>query len=247
MYCEWIQAEGSDNDHRLLYLHGGSWMAGGVAEYRPLLSRISAATGCVVLGVDYRLAPEHPFPAGLEDCRRAFDWIRAYGPTGEGPARRRFVAGDSAGGNLALALLQSLKQDGETLPDAVAAISPATDFLVTGKSAQSKIDVDPVIRATNLPAIAKYYCPGQALDHPLISPLYGNLAGLPPTLVQVGEWETLLDDSVQYAERAKRQGSDVRLSVWNGMPHVWHVFAPELAEAVRAIDELGAFFRSFVR
>ena len=145
--CEWLLAKGADPDRRLLYIHGGGWTSGGLESHRPLSARLSAATGCAVLAVDYRLAPEHPFPAGLDDCIATYAWLRANGPNGAGPARSVFVAGDSAGGNLTLALLLALSQRNLPLPNAAVPISPATDFLATGESFRTRAERDPIIDA----------------------------------------------------------------------------------------------------
>ena len=138
--CEWLLAKGANPDRRLLYIHGGGWTAGGLDSHRPLSARISAASGCAVLAVDYRLAPEHSFPAGLDDCVATYRWLRENGPNGAAPARSLFVAGDSAGGNLTLALLHALKQRGLPLPNAAVPISAATDFLGTGDSWRTRAE-----------------------------------------------------------------------------------------------------------
>lgn len=244
--CEWLLAKGADPDRRLLYIHGGGWTAGGLDSHRPLSARISAATGCAVLAVDYRLAPENPFPAGLDDCIATYGWLRANGPSGAGPARSVFVAGDSAGGNLTLAVLLALKQRRLPLPNAAVPISAATDFLATGESFRTRADRDPIIDAgpEGIRMLGAIYLQGRAKpEDPLASPLYGDLSGLPPLLIQVGDAEVLLDDSTRLAEKAKQAGVDATLEVWPEMPHVWHAFAPFLPEATRAIDQIGAFVR----
>jgi len=244
--CEWLRARGADPDRRLLYIHGGGWTAGGLDSHRPLSARISEATGCAVLAVDYRLAPEHPFPAGFDDCVAAYRWLRENGPEGARAARSVFVAGDSAGGNLTLALLLGLKQRGLPLPDAAIPISPATDFLATGDSYRTRAESDPIIKGgpDAIRLLAAAYLQGRAKpDDPLASPLHGDFAGLPPLLVQVGDAEVLLDDSTRVAEKARKAGVDVTLEVWPEMPHVWHAFAPFLPEASEAIEHIGAFVR----
>ncbi len=244
--CEWIRAKGSDPDRRLLYIHGGGWTAGSLDSHRPLSARISAATGCSVLAVDYRLAPEHPFPAGLDDCVATYQWLRANGPSGAAPARSSFIAGDSAGGNLTFATLLACKERGIALPNAAIPISAATDFGATGASFQSRADKDPIIPSdpNGIRLLAHVYLQGKAEPlSPLASPLYGDLAGLPPLLIQVGDAEVLLDDSTRIAERAKQAGVDATLEVWPEMPHVFHAFAPFLPEATQAIERIGAFVR----
>jgi acetyl esterase/lipase len=244
--CEWLLAPGADPERRLLYIHGGGWTSGGLESHRPLSARISAATGCAVLAVDYRLAPEHPFPAGLDDCIAAYRWLRENGPGGAAPARSVFVAGDSAGGNLTLALLLALKQRALPLPNAAVPISPSTDFLATGDSFRTRAERDPILTMgpEGLRMLSLVYLQGRAKpEDPLASPLYGDFRGLPPLLFQVGDAEVLLDDSTRAAERARAAGVDVTLEVWPEMPHVWHAFAPFLPEATRAIEQLGAFVR----
>jgi monoterpene epsilon-lactone hydrolase len=245
--CEWLLASGSDPHSRLLYIHGGGWTAGGLDSHRPLSARLAAATGCAVLAADYRLAPEHPFPAGLDDCLAAYGWLRANGPHGAAPAQSLFVAGDSAGGNLMLALLLALKQRGETLPNAAVPISPATDFTASGDSWRTRAAHDPILTmgADGIRMLASIYLQGRALPQdPLASPLFGDFRGLPPLLFHVGDAEVLLDDSVRAAEKASKAGVDVTLEVWPEMPHVWHAFAPFLPEATRAIERIGAFVRA---
>jgi acetyl esterase/lipase len=244
--CEWLLAKGADPDRRLLYIHGGGWTAGGLDSHRPLSARISAATGCAVLAVDYRLAPEHPFPAGLDDCIATYRWLRENGPNGAAPARSLFVAGDSAGGNLTLVLLLASKQRGLPLPNAAVPISPATDFLGQGESWRTREEREPIIRggADGIRMLSQVYLQGRAKpEDPLASPLYGDFRGLPPLLFHVGDAEVLLDDSTRAAEKAKQAAVDVTLEVWPDMPHVWHAFAPFLPEASQAIERIGAFVR----
>ncbi len=241
--AEWVTTPASDPNRRLLYIHGGSWIAGGLPGYRPLASRIAEAAQCAVLLIEYRLAPEHPFPAGLDDCITAYQWMREHGPNGVGDATHHFVAGDSAGGNLTLASLLALRDRSESLPDAVVAISPATDLTGSGESTVTRAKVDPIIDGARVAATASVYCKGCDLKDPLVSPLFGDLHGLPRLLIHVGDAETLLDDSRRFAAKAEADGVDVTLEVWPEMPHVWHVFAPVLQESSDAIEHLGAFLR----
>jgi monoterpene epsilon-lactone hydrolase len=244
--CEWLLAPGADANRRLLYIHGGGWTAGGLDSHRPLSARLSGATGCAVLAVDYRLAPEHPFPAGLEDCIASYRWLCEHGPEGAAPARSVFVAGDSAGGNLTLALLLALKQRGLPLPNAAVPISPATDFLASGDSWHTRAARDPILTMgpEGIRMLSAAYLQGATTpEDPLASPLYGDFRGLPPLLFHVGDAEVLLDDSTRAAEKASKAGVDVTLEIYPDMPHVWHAFAPFLPEATRALEQIGAFVR----
>lgn len=241
---EWVVAGGADPRRRVLYIHGGSWVSGSLAGYRAFVSRISRASGAAVLSADYRLAPEHPFPAGLEDCVAAYQWMRKHGPEGEEPVEAAFLMGDSAGGNLALASLLKLRDSGLPLPAAVVALSPATDFTCGSPSLVSRAAVDPIINPQVLPALIPVYLGADTPpDHPYASPLFGDYRGMPPMLLQVGDAEVLLDDAVRVAERARAQGCDATLQVWDGMPHVFQGFAPFLPDASDAIEKIGAFIQ----
>ncbi|MBZ9557070.1 MULTISPECIES: alpha/beta hydrolase [unclassified Modicisalibacter] len=224
---------------RLLYLHGGSWMAGSPASHRPLTARLARACRAEVIAVDYRLAPEAPFPAGLEDCLDAWQWLCDSYPQG-----RLLLAGDSAGGNLTLACLNVLKQEQRRMPDAAMAFSPATDLNWESDSLHRKARVEAILDPDLLPLISQFYLgptPAAKTDDPRVSPLEGDLTGLPPTLIQCGEAEILLDDSRRYAEQAQQSGSPVTLSLWDDMPHVFVGFAPLLAPANRALEEIAEF------
>lgn len=241
----WITTPRSDPGRRLLYLHGGSWMAGRVSVYLPHIARIAEATACTVLAIDYRLAPEFPFPASLEDCIAAHGWMREYGPKGKAPAQKYYLAGDSAGGNLALATLLGIKDRGMPLPDAVVALSPATDLTWRGESLTTHALADPALNAILMPLITNVYLQGrEEAGAPLVSPLFGDLRGLPPLLLQVGDAEILLSDSTRFADRARAAGVDVELEVYPHMPHVFQGFAPFLPEAVGALERIGVFCRN---
>lgn len=240
--CEWVIAPNSDANKRLLYIHGGSWMAGSPASHRSATSALAELSGCSVLAVAYRLAPESPFPAGLNDCTAAYRWLEANGPEGEAKATALFVAGDSAGGNLSLSLLQVLKQLGLAQPNAVAALSPATNLHQPYPSVQANKDIDPIINADLLPLVIANYLQGADASNPLVSPVLGELGELAPTLVQTGEREVLLDDSRYYAEKAAKQGGKVILELWPEMPHVFQGFSPFLPEATQALENIAEFF-----
>jgi len=239
---EWVSAEGASSDATIYYLHGGGHAIGSIESHRGLISRISKASGARAFAIDYRLAPENPYPAGLEDSVKVYRWLLAHGI----PPSRIVIAGDSAGGNLALATLLALKDAGEPLPAATVLLSPWTDLTGSGDSMQTRADVDPMIMADPAHLTARQYAGDTPLDHPLVSPLFGDLSGLPPMLIHVGDYELLLDDSTRLADRAKQAGVDVTLEVWPEMIHVWHFFAPMVPEATEAIEVIGKFIRSHV-
>jgi epsilon-lactone hydrolase len=234
-----ITMPGSDRSRHVLYLHGGAYAIGSPSCYRHLTWRIAAAARACVLAVDYRLAPEHPFPAALHDAVAAYRWLLA-----EGAAPRQVVVmGDSAGGGLTLAVLLKLRDDGLPLPGAAVALSPWTDLAATGASLARNAKADPMLLADLVPSLARQYLAGADPRHPYASPLYGDPAGLPPTLFHVGSDEILHDDAVRMADKMRAAGCRVELEVWPRMPHVWHLFAPVLPEAHRAIRRIGAFVR----
>lgn len=240
--CEWVLAPGADPDLRLLYLHGGGWVSGSGGNYLPLAADISAAAGCAVLLPDYRLAPEHPFPAGLEDCVAAHDWLVANGPTGPGPAKATFIAGDSAGGNLTLATLLALRDRKRPLPSGGIPLSAATDFTLASDSL--KTVHDPIISARTMPEFRERYLDKSDPRNPLASPVFGDYHGIPPLLIQVGEHEMLRDDSVRVAKKAASDGIRVKLEVWPGMVHVFQIRG--LPESREAIQHIAEFMRTHV-
>lgn len=238
--CEWVLAPGADPETRLLYLHGGGWVSGSGGNYLPLAADISLAAKCVVLLPDYRLAPEHPFPAGLNDCVAAHDWLVANGPAGAKPAKATFIAGDSAGGNLTLATLLALRDRKRPMPAGGIAISAATDFTLTSESLKSVHD--PIISARTMPEFRQRYLGRTDPHNPLASPVFGNYRGIPPLLIQAGEHEMLRDDSIRVAKKARADGIDVKLEVWPGMVHVFQI--RNLPESREAIEHIGEFIRS---
>lgn len=242
---EWVVADNSHPDRRLLYLHGGSWMSGSPDGYRPLAGRLARATGYSVFVADYRLAPEHPFPAGLEDCVRACQWIREQGPRGASKAREVVIGGDSAGGNLVLSTCLKLKDAGDELPGAVIVLSPATDLTWASPSLRTAAEVDPILRPDRLSLVSEAYVQGAAsMEHPYVSPVFGDFSGLERMLIQVGDREVLLDDARRLEDTAKSQGVTVDLQIYEGMPHVFQLFAPTVAAAADAIARIGDFVRS---
>ncbi|WP_010584801.1 alpha/beta hydrolase fold domain-containing protein [Schlesneria paludicola] len=243
--CEWVVAPGADPDVRLLYLHGGGFVSGAGGFYLPLAAHLSATAQCAVLLPDYRLAPEHPFPAGLDDCVRAHDWMVANGPSGPSPAHSTFIAGDSAGGNLTLATLLAIRDRHLPLPAGAIAISPCTDW--TFQSDSLKTVDDPIISARTMPVFRDHYLGTADQRDPLASPVFGDFRGLPPLLIQAGEHEMLRDDSIRVAKKARADGGSVRLEIWPGMFHVFQSHEPLLPEARIAINQIGEFIRAHGR
>ncbi len=235
--AEWIVPPGVENDRVVLYLHGGGYVMGSIVTHRAMIARIARAAKARALALDYRLAPEHPFPAAVEDATAAYRWLLAQGYK----PGKIVIAGDSAGGGLVLAALLSLKDSGEPMPAGAVPISPWTDMEGTGDSVTSGKINDPMVDKEGLLGMAKKYVGEHDPRNALASPLHGDFHGLPPLLIQVGGAEILLDDATRVAERAKKAGVKVDLEVWPDMIHVWHVFAKILPEGQQAIDKIGAF------
>lgn len=240
MPCEWVVAPGVDPDLRLLYLHGGGYVSGSGANYLPLAAHISAAAQCAVLLPDYRLAPEHRFPAAIEDCIRAHEWMIASGPYGPAPAKVTFIAGDSAGGGLTLATLLALRDRRRPLPVAGMPLSACTDLTLASESMRS--EDDPICSARCMPVFVDLYLGEADPRNPLASPVFGDYTGIPPLLIQVGEHEMLRDDSVRVAAKARSDGVEVKLEVWPGMVHVFQIRG--LPESREAIEHIAGFMRS---
>ena len=239
---EWVTVAESDPDRRLLYVHGGGYVIGSPVTHRRLCEGIARAGGCAVLNLDYRLAPEHPFPAAVDDAVSGLRFIQEHGPNGGGAADAVFVAGDSAGGGLTLAALLAARDRGVDRPNAAIGISAWTDLAITGETIQTRADADPLLTdASMIRNMAGAYLGGAEPTDPLASPLYADYAGLPPLLLQVGDAEVLLSDTTRVAERARAAGVDVVEEVWDEMFHVWHAFAPMLPEGQQAIDRIGEF------
>ena len=245
---EWVSAPGADPDRRLLYFHGGGYVVGAPETRRDLAGRISAASGCVVLTAGYRLAPEHPFPAAVDDAWDALRFIRASGPSGQSPARALFIGGESAGGGLTLATLVATRDAGEPMPDAAVTLSAWTDLAISGESMQTRATADPMITdLTGLREMIDAYLGGADPRAPLASPLYADLSGLPPLLMQVGDDEVLLSDTTAVAEKARAAGVEVTEEVWPEMFHVFQSYASVLPEAQQAVERIGEFLKAHVK
>jgi epsilon-lactone hydrolase len=234
---EWIVPDVPLQQGMILYVHGGGWTLGMHNHERRMLARMCQATNVCALAVDYRLAPEQPFPGALEDCVAAYRWLSHAGTS----ARNIVVVGTSAGGNLIVAMLMSLRDAGDPLPAAAVGISPMIDLAGTGES--FRVDKDPAHSVRFVLAMARHYAGGQDARLPLLSPFYGDLRGLPPLLIQVGGDEILLSDATRLRDSARRAGVDARLVVWPGMWHGWHLFGRYLPEAEQAVNDISAFVR----
>ena len=236
---EWITTPEAAHERAIYYLHGGGYVMGSMNTHREMISRLSRAAGARALAIEYRLAPENPFPAAVEDSTAAYRWLLS---TGVDPARL-VIAGDSAGGGLTVATLVALRDAGAPLPAAAVCLSPWVDMEGLGESMTTRAEADPMIQRESLLQTAKAYLGDVHVRTPLAAPLYADLRGLPPLLIQVGTAEMLLDDATRLAERAKSAGVDVALEVWDDMFHVWQFFAGMLPEGQQAIDRIGEFIR----
>lgn len=237
--AEWIVPSGAPSDKVMLYFHGGGFRLGSIASHRDLIARIAVASGLRALAIDYRLAPEHLFPAALDDATAAWEWLERQGFE----PGSIVLAGDSAGGNLAIAAMIDRKRRGCDLPAAAVLMSPWTDLAATGASYESRAKADPIHQRSMILALAKGYLGAQGDPrNPLASPLYADLAGLPPLLVQAGDRETVRDDSTMLADKARAAGVEVELQLWDGMIHVFQMF-PEIPQAAEAIASISAFLR----
>ena len=237
--AEWFVAQGGDEQRVVLYVHGGGYVMGSTESHRCMLERLAVAIDGRVLALNYRLAPEAPFPAPIDDTVAAYRWLREQGVS---PSRIA-IAGDSAGGGLTIAALVALREADEPMPACGVPISPWVDMEGAGESMQTRAAVDPMVQREPLLQIAGTYLGGADPRSPLASPLHADLSGLPPLLIQVGDAETLLDDSTRIAPLLEAAGVDVTLEVWDEMIHVWHLFAPMLDKGQEAIDRIGSYVR----
>jgi monoterpene epsilon-lactone hydrolase len=244
LQADWLTpAAGSEDrsaDARLLYLHGGGYICGSFASHRGLVGNLAQACGLPTLMPEYRLAPENPFPAALEDALAVYRHLLAEGV----PPHRLVLGGESAGGGLVIATLLALRDEGLPLPAAAFVLSPWTDLAATGGSLQTRAKQDPWFKPEGVIPAAAHYVGNGSPTNPLISPLYGDLAGMPPLLIHVGDYEILRDDSTRLAEKAQAAGVDVTIRVWEGMWHVFQTLAARVPEARESVDEVGAWVQS---
>jgi len=250
--AEWVLAPGIDVSRRVLYIHGGAFIAGSPNSHRTITSRFSEVANAAVLAIDYRLMPENPRARGIEDCRTAYRWILANGPAEQGPPSRLFLGGDSAGGNLSLVMAAWARDQKLRAPDAVVAMSPLTDSRYSGPSIRNNLLTDtmlgplfgallkfPKVILSWIFVLENRFLPG----NPDVSPVYGDLSNLPPTLLQVSESEMLLDDARRYVNKARKAGSPVYLQSWAGLLHVWQIYYPDVPEASQAWDRIDEFLK----
>jgi len=238
--CEWLTPRGCEDAPLLYYLHGGAYLMGSPGTHRKMVSHLAREAGVRALLPEYSLAPEKPFPAGLNDC---VDVYRALLASGE-QADRVFVAGDSAGGGMSMATLLSLRDAGDPLPRAAVLLSPWLDLTAQGESMTTRVDHDPWFDPTHMPHIADYYCSSDEFRNPLVSPVYADVSGLPHILIQVGDHEILLSDSTRLTGSITAAEGQVTLQVWPEMWHVFQFFVGKIPEAKRAIKDIAQFISS---
>lgn len=237
--AEWLRAPGTNAQRAILYLHGGGYVMGSPNTHRSLGGEVSRAAQAAVLMLDYRLAPESPFPAAVDDGVAAFQWLveKGFAP------KNLAIAGDSAGGGLAAAILVALRDRQLPLPKAAVCISPWSDLTCTNDSYKTRAAADPMVTTDGIGNMAGLYLQGTDAKSPLASPNFADLRALPSLLIHVGRDEVLLDDSIKLHEKAKAAGVDSTLEVWDDMIHVWHAFHPMLPEGKQGIERVGAFLR----
>jgi epsilon-lactone hydrolase len=238
--AEWLRPPSAVVGRVVLYLHGGGYVIGSSRSHRHLAAAIAGAGAASALLLDYRLAPEHPFPAAVEDAVAAYRWLLDQGIS----PGRIVIGGDSAGAGLTVATLVALRDASVPLPAGGMCISPWTDLTCGGGSYRTKADVDPIVKSGPIEEMASAYLGDRDRRTALASPLFADLRGLPPLLIHVGSDEVLLDDAVQLAERAQKAGVTTTLEVWDRMTHVWHWFLPMLEEAESAVESIGRFIRA---
>ena len=239
--AEWIIPEVVEGNRTIFYLHGGGYAIGSLSTHRHLVALLAQAAKARALSVDYRLAPEHPFPAAVEDATAAYRWLLAQGTD----AGDIVIAGDSAGGGLAIATQLTLRDAGDALPAAAVCFSPWVDMECNSESMTSSTN-DPLIQQSRIRQFVTWYLNGADPKSPLAAPIHADLSGLPPMLIHVSTAEALLDDSVQLADRARTHGVDTTLDTWDDMIHVWHYYAPIIPEGRDAVERAAAFIRERV-
>lgn len=240
---EWLCFPDDPGQRTLLYVHGGSFVLGRSAVHNALIANICRATGAHAFVVDYRLAPEDPFPAAIEDVKAAYRWLLARGTD---PSRIGIVA-DSAGASLALAALVSLRDEGDTLPAATALLSPWVDMSLSGNSILTNLENDPIVSSLEaMNVVVRLYLQGHSAQEPLASPLFADLSGLQPTLIHVGAPEVLRDDGTRLAQKLRDAGCKAWCDVYPRMPHGWHALGTRIPETKRSITEISEFLKEMM-
>lgn len=239
-YAEWVKVKGAPNDKVILYFHGGGFVMGSACSHRNIVGNFCKRLGHNALVFDYRLAPEHPSPAAVVDGAKIYCWLLAEGYE----PKNIIFAGDSAGAGIELSVLLKLKDEEILMPKACVAFSPCTDMTLSGASHHSRVKKDPCTPKGANETYTQYYVGKGDPKHPYASPLFGALEGLPPLFIQVGDNETLLDDSVRFAKKAKEAGVDVQLEVWSEMFHCFPLLAPMFKEADAAMERACHFIQS---
>ena len=237
---DWLRPKGAQPDKILFYLHGGAYILGSRRTHRQLASHMAREAGVTAVLPEYRLAPEHPFPAAIDDAVAVY---RALLEAGYLP-QDIVISGDSAGGGLTMATLLALRHAGDPLPAAAVLLSPFLDVTGSGESVTTRADIDPWFNPQDLPVVARYYCPDEnEWRNPLVSPVFANVEGLPPMLIQVGDHEILLSDSTRLADSLEEAGVDVELEVWPNMWHVFQFFVGKMPESRQAIVKIGDYIK----
>lgn len=239
--AEWLFPIGCHTDRVLIFLHGGSFHAGSLRTHRGLAARIGINSDSSVLSLDYSLAPENPFPAAIEDVVSVYRWLLEVKGF---DAKKIIISGDSAGGGLTLASLLKFQEENIVLPAAAICLSPVTDFAITGDSITTKAKEEVMLTENEMKQSFEIYAKGQNAEHPLVSPLYADLYGLPPLLIQTGTAGILLDDSKRFAQKAIKQGVTVDLDLWDNMFHVFQIFGNLIPESKKALKKIGEFAKS---
>ena len=235
--AEWLIPVNASHEKVILYLHGGGYVTGSIEDHRMMCGLLANSTEAKVLSPEYRLAPEHPFPAALDDSLKVYQWLLDQGYL----SKNIIVAGDSAGGGLSVATVLALKERSGSLPAAVVCLSPWVDLTLKGQSHTTKAKAEAMLQTDVLREWALCYTDESNLINPLVSPIYGDFHAFPPLLIQVGSEEILLDDSIMLAEKAWADGVDVTLKVWDGMWHVWQALGELLPENKKTFEEIGEF------
>lgn len=238
---DWLSPKLARKDKILFYLHGGAYVLGSRRTHRQLVSHIAREAGVTAVLPEYRLAPEHPFPAAIDDAVAVYRALLEEGYKPEDIV----ISGDSAGGGLSVATLLALRHAGDPLPAAAVLLSPFLDVTASGESATTRADQDPWFEVKDMEVVARYYCADESKwRDPLVSPVFANVSGLPPMLIQVGDDEILLNDSTRLAEKLEAAGIDVEIEIWPDMWHVFQMFIGKMPESRKAVEKIGTYIRA---